>query len=57
MLLQLENNKGHVIIDDSTGRIIYVIVHNVVEGKRDFITLASFQNNPDGTQTAIRFVK
>ena len=51
----LENDKGYVIVDDSTGKIISVVVHNVVEGKRDFVNLASFKNNSDGTQTAIRF--
>ena len=57
MLLQLENDKGYVIVDDFTGKIISVVVHNIVENKRDFINLASFKNNPDGTQTATRFVK
>lgn len=57
MKLNLENDKGYVIVDDSTGRIISVIVHNAVKNKRDFINLASFKNNPDGTQTATRFVK
>ena len=55
MKLNLENDKGYVIVDDSTGRIISVVVHNAVENKRDFINLASFKNNTDGTQTAIRF--
>jgi hypothetical protein len=53
--LNLENDKGYVIIDDSTSKIISVVVHNAVEGKRDFVNLASFKNNTDGTQTAIRF--
>ena len=57
MLLQLENDKGYVIVDDFTGKIISVVVHNIVENKRDFINLASFKNNPDGTQTATRFIK
>jgi hypothetical protein len=57
MRLLLENNKGYVVVDDSTGRIISVVVHNAVENKRDFVNLASFQNNPDGTQTATRFIK
>ena len=55
MKLNLENDKGYVIIDDSTSKILSVVVHNVVEGKRDFVNLASFKNNTDGTQTAIRF--
>jgi hypothetical protein len=55
MKILLENDKGYVIVDDSTSKIISVIVHNAVEGKRDFVNLASFKNNTDGTQTAIRF--
>jgi hypothetical protein len=55
MKILLENDKGYVIVDDSTSRILSVVVHNAVEGKRDFINLASFKNNTDGTQTAIRF--
>jgi len=57
MKILLENNKGYVIVDDSTGRIISVVVHNAIENKRDFVNLASFTNNSDGTQTATRFVK
>jgi len=55
MKISLENDKGYVIVDDLTGKIISVVVHNVVEGKRDFVNLASFKNNTDGTQTATRF--
>lgn len=57
MKLSIENNKGYVLIDDITGRIIYVVVDGAVPNKRDFISLASYQNNPNGTQTATRFVK
>jgi len=57
MKILLENDKGYVIVDDSTGRIISVVVHNAVENKRDFVNLASFKNNSDGTQTATRFIK
>jgi hypothetical protein len=57
MKILLENDKGYVIVDDSTGRIISAVVHNAVEDKRDFVNLASFTNNSDGTQTATRFVK
>jgi hypothetical protein len=49
MKILLENDKGYVIVDDSTSKILSVVVHNVVEGKRDFINLASFINNSDGT--------
>jgi hypothetical protein len=57
MKLSIENDKGYVLIDDITGRIIYVVVDGAVPNKRDFISLASYQNNPNGTQTATRFVK
>jgi hypothetical protein len=55
MKILLENDKGYVIVDDSTSKILSVIVHNAVEDKRDFVNLASFKNNSDGTQTATRF--
>ena len=57
MKLSIENDKGYILIDDITGRIIYVVVDGAVPNKRDFISLASYQNNPNGTQTATRFVK
>ena len=55
MKILLENDKGYVIVDDSTSKILSVVVYNVVEGKRDFVNLASFTNNSDGTQTTTRF--
>ena len=55
MKLLLENDKGYVIVDDLTGKIIYVTVHSIVENKRDFISIASYTNNPDGTQTSTRY--
>jgi hypothetical protein len=55
MKILLENDKGYVIVDDSTSKILSVVVYNAVEGKRDFVNLASFTNNSDGTQTATRF--
>jgi hypothetical protein len=57
MKLSIENDKGYVLIDDITGKIIYIVVDGVVPNKRDFLSIASYQNNPDGTQTATRFVK
>jgi hypothetical protein len=57
MKLSIENDKGYVLIDNITGRIIYVVVDGAVPNKRDFLSIASYQNNPDGTQTATRFVK
>ena len=57
MKLSIENDKGYVLIDDITGKIIYIVVDGVVPNKRDFLSIASYQNNPDGTQTATRFIK
>ena len=57
MKLSIENDKGYVLIDDITGKIIYIVVDGAVPNKRDFISLASYQNNPNGTQTATRFIK
>jgi len=52
MKLEIGNNQGYVIIDDTTGKILSVFVRNVVEGKFDFHTFASFKNNQDGTHHA-----
>jgi hypothetical protein len=52
MKLEIGNNQGYVIIDDTTGKILSVFVRNVVEGKFDFHTFASFKNNQDGTHYA-----
>ena len=57
MKLSIENDKGYVLIDDITGKIIYIVVDGAVPNKRDFLSIASYQNNPDGTQTVTRFVK
>ena len=52
MKLEIGNNQGYVIIDDTTGKILSVFVRNVVEGKFDFHTFTSFKNNQDGTHHA-----
>ena len=54
MRLEIGNNQGHVIIDDTTGRIMSVLVKDAVEGKADFIGTTSYTNNHDGTHTDIR---
>ena len=54
MKLEIGNNQGHVIIDDTTGRIMSVLVKDAVEGKSDFIGVTSYTNNHDGTHTDIR---
>ena len=54
MKLEIENNQGHVIIDDTSGKIMSVLVKNAVEGKSDFIGTTSYSNNHDGTHTDLR---
>ena len=54
MKLEIGNNQGHVIIDDTTGRIMSVLVRDAVEGKSDFIGTTSYSNNHDGTHTDLR---
>ena len=54
MKLEIGNNQGHVIIDDTSGKIMSVLVRNAVEGKSDFIGTTSYTNNHDGTHTDLR---
>ena len=54
MKLEIGNNQGHVIIDDTSGKIMSVLVRNAVEGKSDFIGTTSYSNNHDGTHTDLR---
>ena len=56
MRLEIGNNQGEVIVDDTTGKIMSVMVRNVTEGKFDFHTFASYKNNHDGTHDATRWV-
>ena len=55
MKLEIGNNQGYVIVDKDTGKIISVFVQNVVEGKSDWHSFASYKNNHDGTYSATRF--
>lgn len=57
MKLEIGNNQGHVIIDDTTGKIMSILVQNAVEGKFDFQNFASFKNNHDGTHDATRWIE
>jgi len=54
MKLEIGNNQGWVIIDDTSGRIMSVLVQNAVEGKTDARTFTSYTNNHDGTHTDMR---
>lgn len=42
MKLQIDKNKGYVVIDDNTGRIISILVKGV-EGKTDFRAFTSYK--------------
>jgi len=53
MKIEIGDNQGYVIIDDTTGKILSVSVDNVVEGKFDALAFSSYSNNSDGTHTAI----
>ncbi len=54
MKLEIGNNQGWIIIDDTSGRIMSVLVRGAIEGKSDFIATTSFSNNHDGTHTSLR---
>ena len=54
MELKIGDDQGRVIIDDTTGRIMSVLVKNAVEGKSDARTFTSYTNNHDGTHTDLR---
>ena len=54
MRLEIEDGKGYVIIDDTTGRIMSVLVRDAVKDKSDFIGTTSYTNNHDGTHTDMR---
>jgi len=56
MKLEVGNDQGHIIIDDATGKILFVMVQNAVKGKFDYHTFASFKNNHDGTHDATRWI-
>ncbi len=54
MELKIGNNQGRIVIDDTTGKIMFVLVKNAVEGKSDCIATTSFTNHHDGTHTSLR---
>ena len=54
MELKIGDNQGRVVIDDTTGKIMLVLVKNAVEDKSDCIATTSFTNHHDGTHTSLR---
>tara|TARA_R110001592_G_scaffold22367_1_gene89002 strand:- start:752 stop:1039 length:288 start_codon:yes stop_codon:yes gene_type:complete len=53
MEINIGDNQGHVIVDDTTGKILSIHVNNVVKGKFDVRAFSNYSDNPDGTHTAI----
>ena len=44
---KIGNDNGHIILDDNTGKIMTVLVKNIVEGKHDFLTTTSYSREGD----------
>ena len=55
MRLEIGNDQGHVVIDDATGKIIFVMVQNAIEGKFDYHSFGDYKNNHDGTHKVTRW--
>ena len=53
MKINIGDNQGHVFIDDTTGKILFIKVENAVKDKFDVRAFASYSNHSDGTHTAI----
>jgi hypothetical protein len=47
MEIEIGKDNGHIILDDNTGKIMTVLVKNMVEGKHDFITTTSYSRKGD----------
>ena len=47
MKINLENQKGYVILDDLTGRILYCFISEAIEGKWDYVTKGSWTRQGD----------
>ena len=53
MIIEIGKDNGQIILDDNTGKIMTVLVKNVVEGKHDFIATTSYSSK-DGKHYNIR---
>lgn len=47
MIIEIGKDNGHIILDDNTGKIMTVLVKNIVEGKYDFLTTTSYSKKDD----------
>ena len=47
MIIEIGKDNGHIILDDNTGKIMTVLVKNIVEGKHDFIGTTSYKREGD----------
>lgn len=43
MKVELNENKGYIILDDNTGKIMSVFVKNAVKGKFDALGITSYK--------------
>jgi len=47
MKINLENNKGYIILDDITGRILYCFINEAIEGKWDYVSNGGWIRHDD----------
>jgi len=47
MELKIGKDQGYVVIDDSTGKIMSILVKDGVKGKFDFLTTTSYKREGD----------
>lgn len=47
MIIEIGKDNGHIILDDNTGKIMTVLVKNIVEDKYDFISTTSYSRKGD----------
>jgi len=47
MEVKIGKGNGHIILDDNTGKIMTVLVKDMVKGKHDFIATTSYSRKGD----------